>query len=202
MNARPRTRRKAKTASAGSVLTELSPWDSSTRLLHVVVDTPRSSRIKFKYEAGKGYVASHLFPAGTHFPFDFGSIPCTLADDGDPLDALVLMEEPSFVGCLVSVRPIGVLEAEQTQEGKTSRNDRILGVADVSRTYREVRQLGDLPGRLLKEIERFFVFYNEDRGRRFEVVGRYGPDRVRRLVATGERRFRQKEKRRRARSTA
>ena len=128
-------------------------------------------------------------PAGTFFPFDFGSIPSTLAEDGDPLDVLVLMEEPSFTGCLVSVRPIGVLEAEQTQDGKTRRNDRILGVADVSRTYRELSDLADVPDRLLKEIERFFVFYNEERGRKFEVIGRFGPDRASRLVAAGERRF-------------
>ena len=185
------------------MLSELPAWDSSTGLLHVVVDTPKGSRIKFKYEPEKGaYVASHLFPAGTLFPFDFGSIPSTLAEDGDPLDVLVLVEEPSFVGCLVSVRPIGVIEAEQTQDGETRRNDRILGVAGVSRSFRDVRTLDDLPGRLMDEIERFFVFYNEDRGRRFEVVGRFGLRKASRLVADGERRFRQKGKRRRARSTA
>ena len=180
-------------SSAGSTLSELPAWDASTGLLHVIVDTPRGSRIKFKYEGQKrSYVASHLFPAGTFFPFDFGSIPSTLAQDGDPLDVLVLMEEPSFTGCLVSVRPIGVIEANQTQEGKTKRNDRILGVADVSRTYRELQDLDDVPDRLLKEIEGFFVFYNEERGRRFEVIGRFGSDRASRLVAAGERRFRQK----------
>ncbi len=110
------------------------------------------------------------------------------------------MEEPSFTGCLVSVRPIGVLEAEQTQDGKTNRNDRILGVADVSRTYCDLEDLRDVPDRLLKEIERFFVSYNEERGRRFEVLGRFGTDRVSRLVAAGERRFRAKETPRRKRS--
>jgi inorganic pyrophosphatase len=179
-------------------LSALPARDPATGLLHVIVDTPRGSRIKFRYEWEKrAYEASYLFPAGTFFPFDFGSIPSTLADDGDPLDVLVLMEEPSFTGCLVSVRPIGVLAAKQTQEGKTNRNDRLIGVAGVSRTYRELRTIQDVPARLLDEIERFFVFYNEDRGRRFEVLGRYGPERAARIVAAGERRFGQKRGRRR-----
>jgi inorganic pyrophosphatase len=174
-----------------SPLFELPAWDSATGMLHVIVDTPRGSRIKFKYDSAKRcYNASYLFPAGTFFPFDFGSIPSTLEADGDPLDVLVLMEEPSFPGCLVPVRPIGVLEAKQTQEGKTHRNDRLIGVAEVSRTYREIRVLKDLPPRLLKEIERFFVFYNEDRGRIFKVLGRFGPDRAALLVGAGEKRFR------------
>lgn len=194
-------KKKDSGSNAGSALFEMPAWDSSTGLLHVIVDTPRGSRIKFKYASEKrSYVPSHLFPAGTHFPFDFGSIPSTLAEDGDPLDVLVLMEEPSFTGCLVSVRPIGVLEAKQTHGAKTNRNDRILGVADVSRLYQEVEGVDDLPPRLLKEIERFFVSYNEERGRRFKVIGRFGSDRVSRLVAAGERRFRQKENLRRKRS--
>jgi inorganic pyrophosphatase len=187
---------KSGSPDQSSPLRVLPPWDSSSGLLQVIVDTPKGSRIKFKYESKKGsYEASHLFPAGTFFPFDFGSIPSTLADDGDPLDVLVLMEEPSFTGCLVSVRPIGVLAAKQTQERKTNRNDRLIGVAQVSRTYRELRTIKDVPARLLREIESFFVFYNEDRGRKFEVLGRYGPDRAAQLVAAGERRFRQKDAR-------
>jgi len=184
---------KSTLSRESSPLFELPPWDSSTGLLHVVVDTPKGGRIKFKYDQDKRvYEASYLFPAGTLFPFDFGSIPSTLADDGDPLDVLVLMEEPSFTGCLVSVRPIGVLAAKQTQEGKTNRNDRLIGVAEVSRTYRELRTMKDVPARLLTEIERFFVFYNEDRDRKFKVLGRFGPDRAARLVSAGERRFRRK----------
>ena len=199
-----KTRSKKKKASratndAGSPLSELSPRDASGELVHVVVDTPKGSRIKFKYEAEKRcYTASHLLPPGTMFPFDFGSIPSTLAADGDPLDVLILLEEPSFVGCLVPVRPIGVLEAEQTTEGKTNRNDRLIGVAQTSRMFRDVRAIEDVPGRLVEEIESFFVFYNEERGRKFEVLGRFGPDRAAQIIDAGERRFRSKRGRRRA----
>jgi len=176
-----------------NALFQLPAWDSTSGLLHVIVDTPKGSRIKFKYELAKRcYAASYLFPPGTSFPFDFGSIPQTLAADGDPLDVLVLMEEPSFPGCLVPVRLLGVLEANQTQEGKTNRNDRLIGAAEASRTFRELRTLDDVPDRLLKEIESFFVFYNKDRSRVFKVLGRFGRDRAERLVEAGERRFRQK----------
>jgi inorganic pyrophosphatase len=173
-------------------LFDLPARDSSTGLLHVLVDTPKASAIKFKYDLEKRcYTIAHVLPPGTVFPYDFGSIPCTLADDGDPLDVLVLIEEPTFTGCLVSVRLVGVLEAKQTHEGKTDRNDRLIGVAGESRTYRGVETMKDVPVRLLEEIEHFFVSYNEERGRSFRVLGRFGKTRAEKLVRAGERRFRE-----------
>ena len=120
------------------------------------------------------YKISHLLPPGTVFPFDFGSIPSTLAEDGDPLDVLILMEEGSFAGCLVQVRLVGVLEAKQTQQDKTQRNNRLIGVAAVSRVYETIRTLDDLPVRRLTEIEHYFVSYNQERGRKFRLMGRFG----------------------------
>ena len=176
-------------------LLDLPSWDSSAGHLHVVVDTPKGSAIKFKFDLRKGcYTIAHILPPGAVFPFDFGSIPSTSADDGDPLDVLILMEEPSFAGCLVPVRLIGVLEAKQTQEGKTNRNDRLIGVAARSRAFRELHALSDAPKHLLREIEHFFVSYNEERGRVFKIIGRYGPARAARLVRASERRFREKER--------
>jgi inorganic pyrophosphatase len=174
---------------------ELPAWDASLGLLHVVVDTPKGSPIKFKYDTGKrAYTISHVLPPGTVFPFDF-AIPQTLAEDGDRLDVLILIEEPTFAGCLVSVRLVGVLQAEQTQEeGKTNRNDRLIAAAEASRTYRDIRSLGSVPAHLLTEIEHFFVSYNKERGRKFYLVGRFGRKRARQLVKDGERRFRQSTK--------
>src|SRR6266704_3252520 len=95
---------------------DMPAWDPDSGHLNVVVDTPKGSAIKFKYDSSNRiYKVSHILPPGTVFPFDFGSIPSTLAEDGDPLDVLILMEQPSFAGCLVPVRLVGVLEAEQTQ---------------------------------------------------------------------------------------
>ena len=87
--------------------------------------------MKYKLDDEKGvYRIAHILPSGMVFPFDFGSIPGTLADDGDPLDLLVLAEAGTFPGCLVTVRLIGGIQARQTQDGRTQRNDRLLGVAD------------------------------------------------------------------------
>ena len=186
-----KNRRALRSAADAASLFRPPARDSESGLLHVIVDTPKGSPIKFKYDIEKKcYKASYLFPQGTFFPFDFGSIPSTLAKDGDPLDALVLSEKPSFTGCLVSVRLLGVLEAEQTQDGRTFRNDRLIGAAAVSREYRDLSTLDDVSRRLLEELERFFVFYNEDRGRVFKVLGRFGPDRAQRLLEAGQRRFR------------
>ena len=166
----------------------LPAWDAG--LLHVVVDTPAGSAAKFKLDRKTGaYTISHILPPGTVFPFDFGSIPSTAADDGDPLDVLILVETPSFAGCLVRVRLVGALEAKQTQEGKTRRHDRLIGVADASRRYRNVRRISDVPKHLLGEIEHFFVSYNEERGRRFRVLRRVGPAAAKKLVTAAAKRF-------------
>ena len=166
----------------------LPAWDAG--LLHVVVDTPAGSAAKFKLDQKKGeYTISHILPPGTVFPFDFGSIPSTAADDGDPLDVLVLVETPTFAGCLLSVRLIGALEAKQTQEGKTLRNDRLIGVAEASRRYKDIRRITDVPPHLLRELEHFFVSYNEERGRKFRVLRRVGPAAAKKLVTAAERRF-------------
>ncbi len=170
---------------------DLPTYDPSSGLLHVLVDTPRGSPVKFKYDLEKRcYTIAHILPPGAMFPFDFGSIPRTSAEDGDPVDVLILMEWPSFPGCLVPVRLIGVLEAQQTEKGKTNRNDRLIGVAQQSREYRYVKTLADLPGNLSKELEHFFVSYNEERGRKFRVFRRLGPARAAKLVEAGQLRFR------------
>ena len=154
--------------------------------VHVVIDTPRGSRNKVKWDATLGvFKLSHVLTAGAAFPFDFGFVPGTHADDGDALDVLVLADEPFFSGCLVSARLIGVIEAEQTQDGKTLRNDRLLAVAAASRLYGPVRELTDLSGALLAEIEQFFINYNQMLERTFKPIGRLGAQQAVTLVKTG-----------------
>jgi len=100
------------------------------------------------------------------------------------------MDEPAFTGCLVPAKLIGVIEAEQTEDQKTMRNDRLIAVAADSRNHSHVRFLGDLNTNLLHEIERFFISYNETKGKRFEVVNRLGPERAHELVVAGMKKFR------------
>jgi len=164
-------------------LLRLPPFDKESGDLNVIIDTPRGSRNKFGFDLEhRTYVLKGVLPNGAVFPFDFGSIAGTKADDGDPLDALVLMDEAAFCGCLVRARLIGVIEAKQTEKGKTNRNDRLIAVASKSHTHSGLKSLRDLDRTLLDEIEHFFVSYNEARGKKFKPLGRFGPQRARKLV--------------------
>ena len=172
-----------------NLLKELPPFDRKSGNLNVIIDTPKGCRSKFAYDMKrKAYVLKSVLPKGALFPFDFGSIPGTKADDGDPLDALVLMDEPAFCGCLVESRLIGVIEAEQSEDGNTERNDRLIAVAAKSPTHSEIKSLSDLNPVLLKEIEHFFISYNQQRGKKFRPLGRFGPARATRLVKKQRRR--------------
>lgn len=163
---------------------------SSSGELNVVIETPKGSRNKYKYDEESGLVQLHKpMPTGTVFPFDFGFLPHTRGADGDPLDILVLLDEPVSVGCLVRVRLIGVIEAQQTENGKTRRNDRLIGVATTSRLYQSVRSLRDVGPDTLSEIESFFIFYNQVQKRRFRVLGRRGAARARKLIHIGKAEF-------------
>jgi inorganic pyrophosphatase len=165
------------------LINRLPPFDPKSKALNVVIDTPKGCRNKFAYDAKrKGYLLKTVLPCGTVFPFDFGSIPGTIGEDGDPLDALVLMDEPAFVGCLVETRLIGVIEGEQTEDGRTERNDRFITVAAESHTHGGIKSISDLDAKLVKEIEHFFISYNSIREKKFKPIGRYGPKRAKRLV--------------------
>lgn len=152
-------------------------------LIHVIVDTPKGSRNKYKYDEQSGlFKLSHVLPQGMCFPFDFGSVPGTAAADGDPLDVLVLQDEPSFAGCLLTVRFIGVIEAQQTQKNKTARNDRLLAVAETSVNRPAIKHIKELDRAYLDELELFFVAYNHAHGRAFKALRRSGPQAADRLL--------------------
>ena len=159
--------------------------------LNVIVDTPKGSRNKFAYDAQLGlFKLDGVLPAGAVFPFDFGYLPSTIGGDGDPLDVLVLMDEPAFVGCLVPARLLGVIEADQTEDGKTTRNDRLIAIAANSRNHREVHSLDQISQNLVDEIEHFFVSYNTIKGKQFTPRGRFGVERGQQVIAEGMEQFR------------
>src|SRR6476620_9995171 len=134
-----------------ALLSKLKPFDRKSGNLNVVIDTPKGSRNKYAFDFKiDAYKLKAVLPHGSVFPFDFGSIPGTVADDGDPLDVLVLMDEPVFIGCLIEARLVGVIEAEQSEDGKTERNDRLIAVAAKSPTHAEVKSLSDLSPALPK----------------------------------------------------
>jgi inorganic pyrophosphatase len=177
---------------ARNPMVDLEPFDKEFGHVNAIIDTPKGSRNKFKYDEKIGlFRLGGALPMGALFPFDFGYIPSTRAGDGDPLDILILMDDPAFVGCLVPAKLIGVIEAEQTEDQETTRNDRLIAVVADSRNHSHIRFLGDLNNNLVHEIERFFVSYNESKGKKFEVLGRFGPDRARALIESALKNFNQ-----------
>ena len=121
--------------------------------VNVVVETPRGSQHKYKYDEALGlFRLNRVLFAGASFPFDFGFVPGTRGGDGDPLDAIVLIDQPTFPGCLVRVRPLGVLLA--SKEGRD--NHRIITVPVLSKPFATWRDVGDLPVGRLAEVEQFF----------------------------------------------
>jgi inorganic pyrophosphatase len=119
------------------------------------------------------------------FPFDFGFIPSTLGEDGDPVDILVLMDAPAHVGCLVDVRIIGVIAADQIERGKKEKNDRLLGVAVHSYQLEDITSIKQVSGTLLSQVEEFFISYNRQRGKTFKITAIGGPKKAMKLFKIG-----------------
>jgi inorganic pyrophosphatase len=149
---------------------------TKTGTIDVVVETPKGSRCKFSFdEEQRSFRLKSILPTGASFPYDFGFIPGTKAGDGDPLDVLLLVDAPTFTGCIVEARLIGVLEAEQKDDGELQRNDRIIAVASESKDYADIESFKELNGNFQDELAHFFVSYNQARGKEFKILGRKGP---------------------------
>jgi inorganic pyrophosphatase len=177
-------------------LLSLDAFADDASHVNVIIETPQGSRNKYNYdEELQLFRLGGVLPAGASFPFDFGFVPSTIGGDGDPLDVLVLMDEPAFAGCLVEARLIGVVEAEQTErDGERTRNDRLVAVAAKARTHQGIRELGQLDAHLVEEIEHFFISYNEIKGKTFAPLGRHGSRRAKTVVEEGVRLFKRKKR--------
>jgi inorganic pyrophosphatase len=156
----------------------------SPNSLDVVIETPKGSRNKFKYDPEKRmFRLSQILPQGMIFPFDFGFVPNTRSDDGDPLDVLVLIEEATFPACVLECALIGVIEAQQTeQSGKSNRNDRLIATARQSLLYSQVVDIRDLNPTVLKHIEAFFVNYQKLRNVEVSILGHHGTNRAEEIL--------------------
>lgn len=164
--------------------TKLISFDSEDKeLLQVIIETPKGSRNKYAYDVEQRvFELKKVLPVGMDFPYDFGFIPSTQAADGDPLDVLLLMDEPAFPGCLVRARLIGAVEGEQSENGKKERNDRLVAVAEKCHLFNDVKKLSDLPANLLAELENFFINYHQLDDVKFKVLGQCGPGTARKLL--------------------
>ena len=146
--------------------------------VYVVVETAKGSRNKYAFEENLGvFLLKGVLPEGTSFPYDYRYVPSTKSGDGDPLDNLVIMDAPAFTGCVITAKVIGAIEAEQTErDGKTERNDRLIGVATHAHTHDHVESLSDLRPQMVEEIEAFFEHYNRLAGKAFKPLKRSNAD--------------------------
>jgi inorganic pyrophosphatase len=142
------------------------------RTCRAIIECPKGGRSKYAYDPKTGaFTLKRLLPDGMSFPLDFGFVPGTRAADGDPLDILVLNDVPAAVGALLPVRLIAVIEGEQSEDGESYRNDRVLAVACASHLFGEVNGPKDLGEGVLKNLTEFWVNYDALRGVRFKVLG-------------------------------
>ena len=163
--------------------TRLKPVDKKAGLLQVIIETPAGCRNKFAYDPDQGiFMLKKVLPAGMTFPYDFGFLPRTEADDGDPIDVLLLMDQPAYPGIAVRARLIGVIEGEQIDGKEKTRNDRLIAVAESNHRYGNVNKLEDLPKKWIKEVEQFFVNYHQLEGKEYRLLGTKDANAAMRLV--------------------
>jgi inorganic pyrophosphatase len=137
----------------------------------IIIETPKGSKEKFNYDPEKKwFILKKILPMGMLFPFDFGFIPNTKAEDGDPLDVVVMSEINSFTGCVMDCRIVGCITAEQTEQGKTFRNDRLIAIPQASQMFATVNELDDLPQKTLDDLVIFFITYNDLQGKKFRLL--------------------------------
>ena len=137
--------------------------------INVIIETPKAQPSKFKYDPEHGiFRLEKLLPLGTVFPFDFGFVPSTIGGDGDPMDALVLGMQAAPVGALILCELTAVMEAEQTENDKTERNDRFIVTPLDAKSRQPMRPKVQLDEPLINAINDFFVAYNQLQNKKFK----------------------------------
>jgi inorganic pyrophosphatase len=166
--------------------TRLPIGPHAPNLVNAVIEIPKDSVNKYEYDKQlQVFRLDRTLFSPVHYPGDYGFLPCTLGLDGDPLDVLVLVESPSFPGCLMEVRPIGVLR--MVDQGK--KDEKILAVAHSDPLYREVSDFSQVFTHTLREIEHFFSIYKDLEGKRTEIAGWDGVETARKIIEEGQTRF-------------
>jgi inorganic pyrophosphatase len=147
----------------------ISPFEGDH--INVIVETPLGSRIKYAYDPLRDVMKmKHQLPYGYFFAFNFGFIPNTKAEDGDPLDVVIYSDEACVSGSLIECRVAGALLARQRENGRTVRNDRIIGVPAGVKIYESIKSIRDIDSRMRSQLENFFISYENHRGILFRTI--------------------------------
>ena len=145
----------------------------------MIVEVPRNSSNKYEYDGELDmFLLDRALYSPVHYPGDYGFIPGTLAEDGDPLDVLVLVSEPSFSGCLIEVRPVGILNMTDNKEG----DQKVLAVPNRNPRYDQIHTIDQIFPHVRREVEHFFSIYKELEGKVTRMQGWGGPKEARKAV--------------------
>ena len=157
----------------------LIPPQPKPGILNVIIEIPAGSKNKYEFDKDlQAFALDRVLYSSVQYPYDYGFVPNTLADDGDPLDGMVIIDEPTFPGCIIAARPIGMLEMIDGGD----RDEKILCVPDKDPRYKDVRSIKDLPSHRLDEIAEFFRSYKNLEKKVTEIRGWLDVDHVMPLV--------------------
>lgn len=153
------------------------PFKPDSDLVHAIIETPRHSPAKYAFDPTTGlFKLMKILAPGLVFPLNFGFIPGTRAQDGDPVDILVLTQQKLEMGCFLVCRIIGVIQAVQQDKGQeVQRNDRIVAIPVVSHEFDNLQTIDDLGEQWLDDLIHFFVYYRSRSGGTFTPIGNQGP---------------------------
>src|ERR1700686_2593728 len=184
-NRKPATRSLADPSRLKSLDKKDKDQNDNT-MIQVVIETPKGSRNKYDFDSEeKVFRLKTVLPAGMGFPYDFGFVPRTLAEDGDPVDALVLMDDPAFPGCVLKCRLIGIIEGEQGDGKEKERNDRVVAVEKENHSFADIDHVDDLGKEFMHELEEFFVNYHRLSGEQYRVIDVKGPKQAKKGIEKG-----------------
>jgi inorganic pyrophosphatase len=161
-------------------LYDIDPGPDCPELVRAIIEIPKNSSNKYEYDGELGiFRLDRALYSPLHYPGDYGFIPGTLAEDGDPLDIIVLVNEPSFTGCLMEARPVGVLHMfDQTES-----DQKILAVPNRNPRFESIHTIDQVFPHTRREIEYFFSIYKELQGVETEIKGWEGPREARKAIS-------------------
>lgn len=167
-------------------LYDIDPGPYSPEIVRMIVEIPQHSANKYEYDGSLGvFRLDRALFSPMHYPGDYGFIPGTLAEDSDPLDCLVLVQQPSYPGVMIEVRPVGVLNMVDTEEG----DQKILAVPTKNPRYDQIHTMDQIFAHVRREIEHFFTIYKELEGKITTMKGWGGPMEARRAIMESRQRY-------------
>jgi inorganic pyrophosphatase len=168
------------------MLHEIDPGPDCPEVVRMIVEIPKNSSNKYEFDTDLGvFRLDRALYSPMHYPGDYGFIPGTTAEDGDPMDVLVMGDDPAFTGCLIEVRPIGMLDMSD----ENGIDEKVVAVPKANPRFEQIHTMDQLPPHVKRELEHFFTIYKELEGKRTELRGWHGPKEARDAIHASRQRF-------------